>query len=283
MPEPELGQVATSAAKARQLSLDGFLGKGAFKETFRAITGTGEVIALKVAPTSDSLHPRLQRETQALAECSHPAIARLLDSFELSVDGGRYWISLEEFVGGGTLADALALSTMAPQQVRAVMTPIADALGHLHERQLVHRDIKPANILFRSETAAVLTDFGLVRILDKSSLTHDFLAMGPGTPLYASPEQLLNEKSEIDWRSDQFAFALVACRCLLGVHPFAPSGTAHDAVVRVAERGSIEPGVASQLEDLGFTSLVRALDPWPVRRYRWPDQFLAEFQKPGGA
>jgi serine/threonine protein kinase len=206
-----------------------------------------------------------------------------LDSFPFEADQGKYWVTVEEYIAGGTLEQRLAAGTMDGPTVLSTVLPLAEALSHLQEKQLVHRDIKPANILFRSTGEPVLTDFGLVRILDQSPLTHDFLGMGPGTPLYAAPEQLLNEKAEIDWRTDQFALALVACRCLFGVHPFAPLGTPHDAVQMVHQRATLPSDMKAKLIDAGLPALVRALEPWAVSRFRWPDQFIAELRRPGGA
>ena len=47
--------------------------------------------------------------------------------------------------------------------------------------------------------------------------------MGPCTPVYAAPEQLSNNKSIIDARTDFFALGIIALELYLGVHPFDPS------------------------------------------------------------
>jgi len=48
---------------------------------------------------------------------------------------------------------------------------------------LVHRDFKPANILYAApDGEALVCDFGIVRDLNKESLTKTFLLAGPGTP-----------------------------------------------------------------------------------------------------
>jgi len=63
----------------------------------------------------------------------------------------------------------------------------------------------------------------------------------------------LNEKAGIDWRTDQFALALVLCRCLLGTHPFTPpGGSAHDAITNVMERNGMESSMPQRLGAAGI-------------------------------
>ena len=166
--------------------------------------------------------------------------------------------------------------------VRDIGVSLAGVLEHLHERRLVHRDIKPANILFRDAgNLPVLTDFGVVRMLDQPSLTRDFLGMGPGTPAYAAPEQLNNEKAQIDWRTDQFGLAVVLAEGLLGRHPFAVPGQGRrEAITAVATKSTLPATSAEQLVDLGFAGLIPALHPWPVARHRRPADFIAALAAP---
>ncbi len=113
-------------------------------------------------------------------------------------------------------------------------------------------------------------------MLDQPTLTHAFLAMGPGTPAYAAPEQLTNEKALIDWRTDQFDLAIVLAECLTGQHPYVQPGMSlHEAIVAVSAKQEIPQASADQLNALGFACLVKALKPWPIARYRRPQEFIA--------
>jgi len=233
--------------------------------------------ALKIADGGQA-GERLQREVSALRSCRHPSIPTIHEAFEYYANSVRFWIVIEEYLGGGTLEARLRVQPQPPAAtVRAIAMPLAEVLGHLRDRSLVHRDIKPANILFRDDDfQPVLTDFGIVRMLDAPSLTADFAAMGPGTPAYAAPEQLTNEKLMIDWRTDQFGLSLVLAECLIGRHAFQmPQESVRDAISRVAGKGAVPAENAAVLSAAGFGSLLKALSPWPVNRYRRPEDFLA--------
>lgn len=269
----DLEAVAGDICKQRSWTLIRELGAGAHKRAY-LIEHSGNQLALKIAPITPSLKPRFEREAVALRGCAHPAIANLHESSALDFSGREYWVSIEEYLAFGTLAERSAGKRMASEDVRRIGLVIADALLHLRQRNLVHRDIKPTNILFRTEVDPVLTDFGIVRVLDAPTLTQDFLPQGPGTPLYAAPEQLLNEIPLIDWRTDQFGLALVLAQCALGYHAFGPEGDFPLAVSRVARRESLPTRSQADLKAAGLSSLLKALSPWPVERYRTPETFL---------
>lgn len=274
-PPAGLQAAAEELCRQRGLEFAGELGKGSFKSAYLA-KAAGAPVALKLA-TIRGNPDRLVRETAALQSCSHPSIARLVAAFAFQHDGQPLWVVIEEFLAGGTLENRLASRLLTPDETRQIGVSLAEVLGHLHERRLVHRDVKPANILFRDDPLLpVLTDFGVVRMLDQPALTKSFLGMGPGTPAYAAPEQLNNEKALIGWRTDQFGLAVVLAECLTGHHPFEPAGgVLDDAITAVAGKAPLPQRSVDELEAFGFGCLVRALQPWPVTRYRKPAEFIA--------
>ena len=266
---------AEELCKQRGYSFKGQLGKGAFKSAYLVETTEGPQ-ALKLALVSGA-PDRLIREAAALLTCSHPSIAKLYEAFPHSHDKLMLWVVREEYLAGGTLEQRLQGQLLAPDVVRQVGVCLAEVIQHLQEKRLVHRDIKPANVLFRDDPLVpVLTDFGVVRMLDEPTLTRAFMGMGPGTPAYAAPEQLNNEKALIGWRTDQFGLAVVLAECLTGHHPYMPAGgSLHDAIAAAAAKAQPQPWCIDELRAFGFGCLEQALQPWPVSRYRKPDEFIA--------
>lgn len=267
--------ITTEVCRQLNATLISSLGAGAFKNAY-LIEREGIRFALKIAPVSGELKTRFEREVAALKGCEHPAIAKIIASSPLTLNGEEYWIIVEEYLPGGTLADIASRNLVNSDEIRHLGTVLAGALGHLAERGFVHRDIKPANILFRTRIEPVLTDFGIVRILGEKSLTQNFMAQGPGTPQYAAPEQLLNDKTAIDWRTDQFGLALVLAELLLGYHAFSrtPSTPPRDAIISVANRETLPRSTQDRLQQVGFSCLIKALSPWAVQRYRRPEEFV---------
>jgi serine/threonine protein kinase len=157
---------------------------------------------------------------------------------------------------------------------------LAEAIGELKKLALVHRDIKPDNIMFReNDPVPVLTDFGLVRNLGRSSLTPSWQPHGPGTPMFSSPEQLNNEKILIGWRTDQFSLGLVLGCCLTGRHPFRAEGMSdYDAICAVADRKPLSPEFLRAAESRDLLQLFTMLHPWPAGRYSTPEKLLQSFQ-----
>lgn len=272
----DLDGAAAELCKQRGFEFRGLLGTGAFKRAYLAAYKS-EQFALKLAVVAGAAE-RLAREARALQDCSHGSIARLLQAHpHVSPGGIGLWVVCEEYLAGGTLESRLAHGPLSPAETRAIGVSLAEVLWHLHEKRLVHRDIKPANIMFRDgrNSYPVLTDFGIVRMLDQPTLTQAFAQMGPGTPAYAAPEQLTNDKSLIDWRTDQFGLAIVLAECLIGHHPFLALGkTIPEAIMAVAARHEMPTANAARLANLGFSALATALKPWPISRFRRPSDFL---------
>jgi serine/threonine protein kinase len=270
---PELMEVAEAVAKELGLADPAFCGKGAFKETYRVQGRDRTAIALKLVDRAKIDFARTEREINSLKRCDSPRIAKVLGTHIFKASGRRVFdIVLEEFFDGGSLEDRLKLRPMTKAEVVELCVGLLLAVSDLHPLQLVHRDIKPANVMFRKDSSdPVLVDFGLVRDLSQTSLTATWLPTGPGTPFYASPEQLNNEKTMIDWRSDQFSIGVVAGHLLTNQHPYQtdpanPGSAIHAALER---RGPTEE-FQQAMNDMGLTAIAKMVSPWPVQRFSEP-------------
>jgi len=243
--------------------------EGAFKETFHVVDADAKPRALKVYKAVGS-DRRDQREIEAMLRCDHPSVARLL-SVETYGRGTTKFVAItEEFLSGGTLASRAPVTAATCLQIGDALI---SALAHIACLKLVHRDIKPDNIMFRSDgLTPVITDFGVVRDLTDSSATPTWAPRGPGTPFFAAPEQLNNEKSLIDWRTDQFALGVSLSFVTIGDHPYRTRGLSDRGVVdRVASRQPPAPWFEKAATPIGLTALLPMVAAWPVNRYRKPE------------
>jgi serine/threonine protein kinase len=273
--------VANELSRVARLTGVAFTAQGAFKETYRAEKTSGVAVALKILDPAKCDLARSSREIEAMQRCDSPFIAKLFDSGTFhAADGKDYLFSIEEYLDGGTLSQKLANGVLSIDIIKSYGRCLSDALEHLRSLNLVHRDIKPDNIMFRAnESVPILVDFGLVRDLSAISLTQTWLPQGPGTPYYAAPEQLRNEKPLIGWRTDQFSLGIVLGISMTGRHPFERVGmTMPQTVGAVAARQPCSAQFVQAASNAGLSGMVRMLAPWPIHRYSSPARLLQVFQ-----
>lgn len=171
---------------------------------------------------------RFQREAASTAQLRQQNIVQLYD-FGIH-EGISYMVM--EYIEGPTLKERLEQQRQRQQRlplpdVVQIVEDIAGAIDYAHAHGIVHRDVKPANILLRREErltqvlggeqfTAVLTDFGVARMLERVQLTGTGATIG--TPDYMSPEQAAGKPAET--ASDIYALGIVLYEMLTGELPF---------------------------------------------------------------
>lgn len=283
--EPAFLGIANSIAEELSLKTDGFVGHGAFKETYRVIDKNNEPKALKVLNPKKCNLARTSREIEAMKKCTSDRIGRLFGYGEYKLpDGTPVYFSVEEYLDGGTLTDRLNAGILDAATAKFYAISLCEAIEHLKCHDLVHRDIKPDNIMFRSSSnTPVLVDLGLVRDLSMESLTQTWIPHGPGTPLFSAPEQLNNDKQMIDWRTDQFSLGLVIGYMLTGRHAFQNEGeTIPQAIENVALRKQVSDCFSRSIDQAGFSPVLKMLEVWPIKRYPDTNMLLKSISGIGG-
>lgn len=229
------------------------IGAGGMGTVYRAFDdGFQRVVAIKfvhdIHATRHDTRERFNREGQAAAGLSHPAIVTIYDS--LTWEGQDCLVM--EYIEGETLATALADGPFSVQDALPLLREIADGLAAAHEQGLVHRDLKAENVMLTERGRPKILDFGLVKRLDTSeqSLTRDGAVVG--TLHCMSPEQV--QQQEVDHRSDLFSFGALAYQVLSGVSPFRGED-ARSTLVRVIQHRQepvheVVPGVPEDLSGL---------------------------------
>lgn len=261
-----------------EFRIEELIGKGAVGRVYRALwTSQNKPVALKVLEdgicTPDDIRLRFLKEADLVQSFKHPHIVPVYKS-------GRqedlHFIAMK-LIRGSTLQAALA----PEQPVREALywvEQIASALAFVHAREVVHRDIKPSNILVE-ENFAYLTDFGLARLLEASTVTAATAMMG--TPLYMSPEQVRREP--VAPASDVFSMGIVLYALCTGIHPFTrrpadDPGTSspHELVSTLDRIARCEfdpvPNLEPQVPDALIEIIMNCLQSDPDRRYRDADK-----------
>jgi eukaryotic-like serine/threonine-protein kinase len=165
---------------------------------------------------------RFKREAKAMAALNHRHIVSVYDFDTYGQDS--YYLVME-YINGGTLKARLeqlaaAGERMPLERVVKLTTQMAEALAYAHKRGMVHRDIKPGNIMLDEETGkAILTDFGIVKMLGGQTVAHTMTGALIGTPAYMSPEQALGKPG--DARADIYSLGILLFQMTTGKLPFA--------------------------------------------------------------
>lgn len=237
------------------------LAKGGQKQVWLAELKDGSAtrVVVKQAVISSSVSlQRMLREYTLLHQMDNPYFPKNYDAgFDLPT---TTLTTVEEYIEGDTLQNKKGDYTEWAS-ISSLLLRMIDGMEVVWSKNIVHRDLKPANIMIRPDGSPCIIDFGIARFLDMESLTNTLSPAGPRTPLYASPEQMRNDKHLIDMRTDFFAMGIIALELFLGVHPYDPSVVKDSGltVIDNLRNGKYAVSTSAIAEDARFTSLASHL------------------------
>ncbi len=139
----------------------------------------------------------IQREAEAVARLSHPAIVTLFDVGRC--EHGAYLVF--ELLLGETLEARIARELILPREALRITSTVAEALAHAHAAGVLHRDLKPANVFLCTAGAVKVLDFGIAQLFDREETPSS------GTPGYMPPEQ--RDGGAQDARTDLFTLGVM--------------------------------------------------------------------------
>lgn len=240
------------------------LGQGGMATVYRARVGaTTEDIALKIVHPhlagGKDFQVRFQREASVGNKLRHPNIITVFGAGE---QDGNYYMALE-YVKGSELASCIPPEGLPLNEALQFLLPIFEAVAHAHQLGVVHRDIKPSNVLVKEDQSVKLSDFGLARTHDFSTVTATGAALG--TPAYMAPEQI--QGHPINPASDQYALGVMTFQLTTGHLPFEDE----EVMQLILKHLTAEPPAPSSLKPelpAEFDALVkRMLSKDPGQRY----------------
>jgi hypothetical protein len=199
------------------------LGEGAMGVVYRAQAPDGAFVALKCLHSNLAgdlgIRRRFLREARVLSSWIHPGIVRV---FAIVEHDYLLAIAMELVPGPSLLAYVRPWRGKLPYpRLRALFSPLLEAMEEGHRRGIVHRDLKPENILVVEDEGGILrpkiVDFGIARILEGTTytMTGAFL----GTCRYMSPEQIRTPQT-VDHRADIYALGITLYELVTGRVPF---------------------------------------------------------------
>lgn len=183
------------------------------------IRESGARCAIKVAvggPNAAKNVATLKLEYEVCRVVAHEGVIRALGFEE---HGGQAAMVME--YGGVSLTELLRHRRVAVEEALEMAIKLVDALGGIHQSNVIHKDINPNNILFDPETQRVrIADFSISTLLsNERAAIHDFGAI-EGTLPYISPEQTGRMNRLIDYRTDYYSLGATLYQLLAGAPPF---------------------------------------------------------------
>lgn len=243
------------------------LGAGAFGTTYKA-TQAGKSYAIKVlkpeAMRTEVDRKRFDRECRALQRLSSPYVVPYVDHGIIEEDSETLYFLVMGFFEGTDLKRAIQAKgfPLPDADVRSWANQTLEGLAAIHDAKLIHRDLKPGNLLLDKTGQIRIVDFGLVKMLDYTTITHTGALVG--TPLYMAPETM--KGGPVDHRSDLYSFGVLLYHLLTEKYPL--TGANHlDLLRRVTQEAPVAPrlffpDISNALENL----ILRLLEKEPYLR-----------------
>ena len=204
---------------------------------------------------------RFTLEAEAAASLDHPHIVPIYEVGRL--DGQPFFTM--KLIEGQSLAQRLREhgGVLPARELTTLLSKLARAVHHAHQRGVLHRDLKPGNVLLDAAGEPWLTDFGLAKLTGADSsltLTKDHI----GTPHYMAPEVAGGNARAVSTASDVWALGVMLWEMLCGMPPFHGPGPV-EIMRRIMESEPSWPAGARADGDL-VTIARRCMEKNPARR-----------------
>ncbi|OQD74360.1 hypothetical protein PENDEC_c011G02066 [Penicillium decumbens] len=214
------------------------IGEGSFGSVFLALHAiTGELMAVKQVeiPSAtkgtefdkrkNGMVTALKHEIELLQGMHHPNIVQYLGT---QADD-QYLNIFLEYVPGGSIATMLKqYNTFQEPLVKNFVRQILAGLSYLHSQGIIHRDIKGANILVDNKGGVKISDFGISKRVEASTLLgarasgggggHIHRPSMQGSVYWMAPEVV--RQTAHTKKADIWSLGCLVVEMLSGVHPF---------------------------------------------------------------
>ena len=238
------------------------IGEGSFGSVYLALHAvTGELMAVKqvelpevaqgteIDKKKNSMITALKQEIDLLQGLRHTNIVQYLGT---SCDENHLNIFLE-YVPGGSIAGMLKqYNTFGETLIRNFVRQILEGLAYLHDRNIIHRDIKGANVLVDNKGGVKISDFGISKRVEASTM----LNPGPsgsnrpslqGSVFWMAPEVV--RQSTHTKKADIWSLGCLIVEMFTGAHPF-PNHSQLQAIFAIGG-SSAKPDIPTQASEEG--------------------------------
>jgi serine/threonine-protein kinase len=264
---PQTAQSRRGSVVAGRYRIDSLIAAGGMGEVWKATDQVlGRVVGVKFLhphfASDESFLERMLREARAASAINHPGVVAVYDFGRVPPEDGvpTSYIVMEH-VDGPSLSQILTDGPLSVEKSLMILEQTAAALHAAHRAGVVHRDVKPGNIMMAPSGNVKLTDFGIARSQDTSTITDSGTITGTAT--YLSPEQASGEPATE--ASDLYSLGVVIYSCLSGEAPFTREGPVAIALAHLKDPPPPLPDeVPAGVSDLVMSLLEKQPNDRPV-------------------
>ena len=246
------------------------IGTGGMGNVFKAHDRKlDRIVAIKVLKLEynedNNFIRKFKRESLAAASISHPNIVSIYDVGTEKVEDKEVHYIVMEYIDGKTLKDLINdEGRLSEKRALNYCIQIAEALKVAHSKHIVHRDIKSQNIMVTRDDRIKVTDFGIARVADNTTVTATNAVMG--SVHYFSPEQARGAK--VDNRSDIYSLGIVLFEMLTGRLPFDADNPVSVALMQVQSQMPKPSDFIKSIDPSVDALVLKMTEKNPDDRYR---------------
>ena len=191
------------------------IGRGGFGKVWKVLLKrTSRNYALKEMSKMKIILKRseksIQSERELLSNLYHPFIVNMISAFQ---DFNNLYLVMDLFKGGDLRYHIFLNKKFNERQSKFFISNIILGLEYIHKNKIIHRDIKPENLVLDQNGYLAITDFGIAKKVEKSSLPD-----ASGTPGYMAPEVLFSQIHTFS--VDFYAVGVIAFELMKGFRPY---------------------------------------------------------------
>ncbi|KAL4909443.1 hypothetical protein BDW74DRAFT_81094 [Aspergillus multicolor] len=253
------------------------IGEGSFGSVFLALHSiTGELMAVKQVeiPSAtkgtefdkrkNSMVDALKHEIDLLQGLHHPNIVQYLGT----TADDQYLNIFLEYVPGGSIATMLKqYNTFQEPLIKNFVRQILAGLSYLHSKDIIHRDIKGANVLVDNKGGIKISDFGISKRVEASTVLGSRASNGgghihrpslQGSVYWMAPEVV--RQTAHTKKADIWSLGCLVIEMFIGSHPF-PDCSQLQAIFAIGSNKARPPAPEQASKDaVAFLDMTFQLD-----------------------